>query len=68
MKHITKLKLAAVQQYCEIEEKSTEFMIQYMQDTCKVSYDCVIAYLEKEDKGKLFKEINELINLISDIY
>ena len=41
----TKLKLAAVHNWCDAEDKSTEFMIQYMQDVCKVSHDTVINYL-----------------------
>ena len=46
MKYITKLKLAAIHLYCDVEEKSTEFMIQFMQDACKVDLDCVMNYLQ----------------------
>lgn len=36
---------------CE-EEKSIEYMIQYMQDYTNVSHDCVMNYLWKtRDKG-----------------
>ncbi len=45
MQLTTKLKLAAVHNWCDAEDKSTEFMIQYMQDVCKVSHDTVINYL-----------------------
>jgi hypothetical protein len=69
MKHITKLKLAAVHQICDVVDKSTEFMIQYMQDTCKVDYDTVINYLSLSDDehSKLFKELNSLNELIINI-
>ena len=44
MRYITKLKLAAVHQLCEAQDKSTEYTIQYMQDVCKVDLDTVIIY------------------------
>ncbi len=58
MQYITKLKLAAVQQLCDAEDKSTEYMLQLMQDVCKVSLDTVLNYLEHEDKPKLYKDLN----------
>ncbi len=64
MKYITKLKLAAIQQWCDVEEKSTEFMIQFMQDACKVDHDAVMSYLQlpgKEREG-LIRELNEFLN------
>lgn len=55
MKHITKLKLAAVHQYCDIEDKSTEFMYQFMQDTVKVNLDTVrIKYPQEDVTIKIF--------------
>ena len=63
MKHTTKLKLAAIQQWCDVEEKSTEFMIQFMQDVCKVDCDAVMNYLqlpEKEREG-LIRELNDFL-------
>jgi hypothetical protein len=63
MQHITKLKLAAVHQICNIEDKSDEYMYQFMQDTCKVDLDTVINYMTKENHMKLFMEVNELLEL-----
>jgi len=40
--------LVAAQEYCDEEDKSTEFMIQYMQDTAKVSLDTVLKFLEEQ--------------------
>jgi len=69
MQYITKLKLASVHQICEVEEKSTEFMIQYMQDSCNVDLDCVMAYMNTpvEVKIKLFKEVNSLVEVMAHI-
>ena len=63
MKYITKLKLAAVHQLCDEEDKSTEYMIQYMQDTCKVDYNAVMNYLMLPEpvKATLRKDINEIV-------
>ena len=63
MKYITKLKLAAVHQLCDVEDKSTEYMIQYMQDTCKVSHDCVMNYLmlDSKEKDNLRQNVNEFL-------
>ena len=66
MKHITKLKLAAVHQYADTMDKSTEWMLQFMQDSCNVDLDCVISYMSlgNETHKELFNEINELTNVI----
>lgn len=64
MQHITKLKLAAVHQLCDAEEKSTEYMYELMQCTCKVDIDAVNNYMIKEDHNKLFRELNELTELM----
>lgn len=65
MQYITKLKLAAVEQLCDAEERSTEYMLQLMQDTCKVTLDCTLAYLKitSKEKEKLFKEVVEFAEL-----
>lgn len=47
MKPATKKLLEEAQQYCDDNDKSTEFMIQYMQDFARVDFDCVINYLQK---------------------
>ena len=68
MKNITKLKLAAVHQFCGAEDKSTVYMLQLMQDSCKVSLDTCLAYLNLENEHqKLFKELNELTSLIVEL-
>jgi hypothetical protein len=45
MKLITRELLQEAQQYCEDNDKSTEFMIQYMQDVADVDLDCVMNFL-----------------------
>lgn len=69
MKHITKLKLASVHQLCDVKDKSTEFTLQIMQDTCNVSLDTALDYMSitKEEKLKLFKEINSLTEVIAQL-
>jgi len=47
MKAITKAKLFKAWQYCDDNDKSTEFMLQYMQDYAEVDLDCVINFLQK---------------------
>jgi len=67
MKHITKLKLAAVHQLCDAEDRSTEYMLQLMQDRCNVDLECCLKYMEIPNKQKLFQEINELTELMIKI-
>ena len=69
MKYITKLKLAAAHQLCDVEDKSTEYMLQLMQDTCKVDLDTCVKYMELDpiEHSKLFKELNQLTKVIIDI-
>jgi hypothetical protein len=47
MKKATKDKLLEAWAYCDEEEKSTEFMIEYMQDFAGVDLECVINFLKK---------------------
>lgn len=47
MKESTKFLLKEAQEWYDKEDKSTEFMLQYMQDVAKVDLDCVLKYLEK---------------------
>ena len=65
MKYITKLKLAAVHQLCDKEDKSTEYMFQFMQDTCKVELDTVMNYMKLGEKQhqQLFRELNDFLEL-----
>lgn len=46
MKKETKQKLIEAWDYCDDEDKSTEFMLQYMQDVAGVDLDCVLNFLE----------------------
>ena len=48
MKESTKIKLQEAQDYCDEHDKSTEYMLQYMQDYAGVNLDCVIAFLSKK--------------------
>lgn len=65
MKYITKLKLAAVHQLCDVEERSTEYTLQVMQDIVKVNLDAVVAYLSlpEEELSELRKGVNEIIKI-----
>jgi len=47
MKAVTKQKLLTAWQYCDDNDKSTEFMLQYMQDFAGVDLDCVISFMQK---------------------
>ena len=47
MKAETKAKLLEAWQYCDDNDKSTEFMLQYMQDVAGVDLDCVINFIKK---------------------
>lgn len=57
MKQATITKLDEAMHYCDKHDKSTEFMIQYMQDVAGVSHECVMNYLERyaprSEEGKL---------------
>lgn len=67
MQYITQLKLATVHQMCDAEDKSTEFMIQFMMDSVGVSHDTVINYLSltQEKKINLFKDLNSLLDVVT---
>jgi hypothetical protein len=47
MKQTTKQLLFEAWQYCDNEDKSTEFMLQYMQDVANVDLDCVINFIQR---------------------
>ena len=51
MKEKTRQLLKEAQIYCDENDKSTEFMLQYMQDVAKVDLDCVLNFLEKQCHG-----------------
>jgi hypothetical protein len=48
MEQTTKEKLRIAQEYCDENDKSTEFMIAYMQDFAGVDFDCVMDYLSEQ--------------------
>jgi hypothetical protein len=48
MKAKTKELLREAQQYCNDNDKSTEFMLQYMQDFANVDLDCVASFLREK--------------------
>jgi hypothetical protein len=47
MKTKTKQLLKEAWMYCDEEDKSTEFMLEYMQDYANVDLDCVINFIAK---------------------
>jgi len=60
MKKLTRNKLLAARQYCDDEDKSTEFMIQFMMDNAKVDMDCVVNFMNKtpdEERVEWLKNI-----------
>ena len=62
MKTETKNALMTSWSYCDEEDKSTEFMLKYMQDTAGVDLDCVLNFLERtslEDRIDFQKSIKE---------
>jgi hypothetical protein len=50
MKDTTRQKLKDAMDYCDDNDKSTIFMIQYMMDCANVDHDCVIKFLEEESE------------------
>ncbi len=53
MKTETKIALFDAWNYCDREDKSTEFMFQYMSDTANVSYDTVVDFIMKQGDERL---------------
>lgn len=48
--------------YCDKHDKSTEFMLQYMQDVAKVDLDCVLGFLintTEQDRQNWYKQNNK---------
>ena len=50
MTESTKQKLQIAQEYCDENDKSTEFMLEFMQDYANVDLDCVMNFLEEQHK------------------
>lgn len=38
--------------YCDYVDKSTEFMLEYMQDTAEVDLDTVLQFLEEQSPNR----------------
>jgi len=51
MKAETRELLNQAREICDKEDKSTAYMIQFMQDYAHVSYECVMKYLESQSVG-----------------
>lgn len=62
MKQATKDKLKEAKEYCDENDKSTEFMLEYMQDFANVDLDCVMKYLEEENKKIIHSEQYKLLD------
>ncbi len=56
MKKETRILLEEAQAHCDENDKSTEFMIQYMQDVAEVDFDCVMGFLEEQDISETNKD------------
>ena len=52
MKQITKEKLQQARDICDEEDRSTEYMIQFMQDHANVDFECVMSYIRQTWKEK----------------
>ena len=50
IKKETEALLQQAMEFCDKNDKSTGFMIQYMQDYANVSHETVMAFLNKQDK------------------
>jgi hypothetical protein len=48
MKAITKSRLEEAEKYCDDNDKSTEYMLQYMMDTVGVDLGCVMSFLRSK--------------------
>lgn len=67
MKYITKIKLASVKAICDAENKSPEYMLQLMQDTCKVSLDTCLKFLDLFDLKIIENEFLDLVNVLEKL-
>lgn len=47
MQQKTRALLQEAQDWCDDNDKSTEFMLQYMQDVVGVNLDCVLNFLRE---------------------
>jgi len=47
MKESTKQLLKEAEEICNAEDRSTEYMIQFMQDHANVDFECVMSYIRQ---------------------
>ena len=52
MKESTKQLLKEAEEICNVEDRSTEYMIQFMQDHASVDFECVMSYIRQTWKEK----------------
>lgn len=52
MNQKTRQKLTDAKSICDAEDRSTEYMIQFMQDHAHCSFDTVMEFLMEEGDGK----------------
>jgi hypothetical protein len=55
MKALTKEKLLTAWQFCDDNDKSTEFMLQFMQDFAGVDLYCVVSFIQKTSDEERIK-------------
>ena len=60
MKKSTENKLQEAKEYCNENDKSVEFTLQYMQDYANVDLNCVIKFLTKEN-GKITGLVTDVV-------
>lgn len=66
MKALTKHKLLLAWAWCDYRDKSTEYMLEYMQDYAGVDLDCVTEFLldfNEEKRTQWYKDNPDWINL-----
>ena len=57
----TKGLLDRAYKYCNENNKSTAFMLEFMQDFANVDLDCVLNFLEKEGIFKIIKNDKQYV-------
>ena len=61
MRETTKEKLVEAWNWCDDQDKSTEFMFQFMADTAEVEYDVAVEFVintTSEERQRISKIIN----------
>ena len=65
MKNNTKVKLLEAWRYCDVRDKSTEFMLEFMQSHAGVDLDCVLNFIQSttDEERESFAKRNFWVNL-----